>query len=433
MLDWRQEALVVRIFPFSAAARRCGRQAGGSHPGLYGLGSGQWCPDVRRHFVDLQQHRPLDLIAGREMTEVRDWLAQHPGIRVVARDRAGAYGQAARQALPQAVQVTDRWHLLNNLSEMAERVLLGCQQALRTATATVNAELRNPNVAVTAPTQIPSTSKPMPVATTRREQRRALRLDRFEEVRRRHGQAQAVRSIARDMDLSANTVRKFVRADGFPEYTRRTTSPSMLDPWREYLESRWLAGCSNTAELWREIQAKGYRGGASQVRQMFSLRRPLAPADAGTCPSPSSPPGTHRTTPSARRVRARLFGRTWVSKQDTAQARLWWRRYLDELCRIAPDVEKVRRLGRQFIDIVRQQSAQALSGWLEQAHASGVEPLQRFASGIEADRDAVLAALSVPWSSGQVEGQINRLKYLKRQMYGRAGLDLLRIRVLYRG
>lgn len=382
-------------------------------------------------FVDLQQHRPLDLIAGREMTEVRNWLAQHPGIRVVARDRAGAYGQAARQALPQAVQVTDRWHLLNNLSEMAERVLLGCQQALRTATASVNAELRHPNVVVMEPTQTPSTPGPTPVATTRREQRRALRLDRFEEVRRRHGQAQALRSIARDMGLSANTVRKFVRADGFPESARRATSRSMLDPWREHLESRWMEGCSNTAELWREIQAKGYRGGASQVRLMFSLRRPMPPADA--CPIPSSPPGTHRTTPSARRVRARLFGRTWASKQDTAQARLWWRRYLDELCRVAPDVEKVRRLGRQFIDIVRQQSAQALSGWLEQAQASGVEPLQRFASGIEADRDAVIAALSTPWSSGQVEGQINRLKYLKRQMYGRAGMDLLRIRVLYRG
>lgn len=125
---------------------------------------------------------------------------------------------------------------------------------------------------------------------------------------------------------------------------------------------------------------------------MFSLRRSLLPAT--TCQTPASPAGTHRTTPSARRVRARLFGRTWTPKQDTAQARLWWRRYLDELCRIAPDVEKVRSLGRQFIDIVRQQRVQALAGWLEQA--SGVEPLQRFASGIEADRDAVLAALSMP-------------------------------------
>lgn len=118
---------------------------------------------------------------------------------------------------------------------------------------------------------------------------------------------------------------------------------------------------------------------------MSSLRRPLPPAD------------THRATPSARRIRARLFGRTSEPKQDTAQARLWWKRYLDELCRIEPDVEKVRRLGRQFINIVRQQSAQALSSWLEQAQASGVEPLQQFASGIEADR--VLAALSTPWSS----------------------------------
>lgn len=170
---------------------------------------------------------------------------------MVARDRADTYGQAARQALPQAVQVTDRWqqHLLSDLSEMAERVLLGCQQALRTATATVNAELRHPNIVVVEPLQTPSTSGPMPVATTRREQRRALRLDRFEEVRQRRGRAQAVRSIARDMGLSANTVRKFVRADGFSECARRATSRSMLDRWRGYLESRWLAGCSETAEL----------------------------------------------------------------------------------------------------------------------------------------------------------------------------------------
>lgn len=111
--------------------------------------------------------------------------------------------------------------------------------------------------------------------------------------------------------------------------------------------------------------------------------------------------------------------------------RQWWRRYLEEVCRIEPAIAKMRDIGRRFAEMLRRRDAHALAGWLQQVQDSGVPELQRFASRIKADHDAVLAALSTPWSSGQVEGQINRLKYLKRQMYGRAHLDLLRIRVLH--
>ncbi len=338
-------------------------------------------------FVDLEQRRPLDLILGREMDEVRDWLAQHPGIRVVARDRAGAYAQAARQALPCGIQVADRWHLLSNLGEMAERVLLRCTQALRVAATAVNARWHEQSTGSELVTSSSAqTAPPSERASARRSaQRRAARLARFEEVRDRHRQGQSARAIARELGLNVKTVRKFIRADSFPERTQRVGRESVLDPWRTYLESRWAEGCRNAAQLWREIRAQGFRGGHSQVRQMFSARRQQEEPSSSGRSSPQSP---QRGTPSARRIRFRLFGRPPRSQRDPDEGR-WWKEYLDELCRTEPAVEKVRTIGRRFMEMVRWRDAPALPEWLEQARSSSVPELQRFASGIEADREAV--------------------------------------------
>jgi transposase len=86
---------------------------------------------------------------------------------------------------------------------------------------------------------------------------------------------------------------------------------------------------------------------------------------------------------------------------------------------------------RRFRDMVRQQDASDFDDWVATCHAAGLTELRRFDNGLEKERSAILAAITTDWSNGQTEGQINRLKMLKRQMYGRANLDLLRARLLY--
>jgi transposase len=113
----------------------------------------------------------------------------------------------------------------------------------------------------------------------------------------------------------------------------------------------------------------------------------------------------------------------WQILKETASAKP----YLDELYRASPEIAQLAQLGKEFFRIVLCRDLAAWPGWLEAAQQT---TLRRFASGLTRDRDAVEAALHLPWRNGPVEGQVHRLKLIKRQMYGRASFDLLRLRVL---
>ncbi len=135
----------------------------------------------------------------------------------------------------------------------------------------------------------------------------------------------------------------------------------------------------------------------------------------------------HFTVPSLQRVRAWLLN--W--KDCTSPQLGYPQRFIDRFCRQHPQMETARRLAQDLIALFRKQFPAQLDAWIHQAQASGVLELRRFSAGLKRDYEAERAALEMPYSNGRVEGHINRLKYLKRQMYGRAGFELLRIRVLH--
>ena len=103
---------------------------------------------------------------------------------------------------------------------------------------------------------------------------------------------------------------------------------------------------------------------------------------------------------------------------------------IDRLCAHTPVVATAHQMAQAWIAMVRERHAPDLDDWLARAHASGIPELETFAAGITRDKPAVVAALSLPYSNGQVEGQVNRLKLIKRMAYGRANFDLLRQRVI---
>ena len=180
-------------------------------------------------------------------------------------------------------------------------------------------------------------------------------------------------------------------------------------------------------QLWRELRARGFTGGRSIVRDAVAQLRG-APPDGGLL-HPVAAAVRKISPPSTRRACAWVLG--WEKRKLAEGKRSDRRRFVETLCRIEPAVAEARSLALQFLGLVRRHDLAGFDRWLPQARACAVPDLQRFAAGLEADLAAVRAAFSSPWSSGQVEGQINRLKYLKRQMYGRAKLDLMRIRVLH--
>ncbi len=390
--------------------------------------------------VDLERHQPIDLLSDRRWETFRDWLAQHPGVEVISRDRAYRYAQGAAAGAPEAVQVVDRWHLLKNLREALKRSAERFSQEIQQAAGEVSLAKRTqetgpPAAAAPLPTDSPvlstptTSDAPLPL----RETRRRRRLERYQRVRELHAQGKSQRSIARTLHLDRGTVCRFVRAATFPERADRSV-PRDTDPYVDYLRQRWSEGCFNARVLMREITAQGYRGSYDAVRRRVAAwRQPQRSATNSA--AADSTTGNHSTSehrhrsaldcPSASRVAWLLFLRPEELKDQERSLR-------EAICRGCPALAEAADLAHAFCDLVKQREAGGLSGWIARASAATVTAeLRRFAIGLLADLPAIEAALKLPWSNGQTEGQVNRLKLLKREMYGRAKLDLLSQRFLH--
>jgi transposase len=236
-------------------------------------------------------------------------------------------------------------------------------------------------------------------------------------VRRLHREGFTVAAIARQTGKDRRTVRKYLRADAFPEPKRRQRRGGLVG-FQEYVERRWREGCHNAAQLWRELRERGYAGSRSTVKQWVSAwRAPRAPEERGRNPRERS-----ARVPAPCAVAWWLIGTKKPLTEEQAE-------YLDRVKQASPRIDLAQRLVREFFDLTRQQEPEKLEGWVERAMASGIEEMKGFCRGLRRDWEAVLAGLTLEWSNGPVEGQVNRLKVLKRAMFGRAGLPLLRARL----
>ena len=245
---------------------------------------------------------------------------------------------------------------------------------------------------------------------------RQRREARFEEAVRLREQGMTIRGVARALGVSRKTVRRWLRAGHAPTWRHADCGRSSLDPFRDYLETRWAAGCRNGTGLWREIRERGFTGQSGIVRQWAARqRRQDLAADRA---APAKPPKAQPPTP---RKAARLL----MSEPDKLSGDD--RRFVTTLLELSPPIARAVDLARAFSTMIKQSLADQLDGWIAAAETGG---FKGFAGSLRQDRDAVHAALTLPWSTGPVEGQINRLKVIKRTMYGRAGFDLLRHRVL---
>jgi transposase len=381
--------------------------------------------------VDLERRRPIKLLPDRTAESLAAWLRDHPGIDVISRDRAGAYADGARQGAPDAMQVADRFHILANAGELLERVLASRRPALRQAAAAVDRTLAQDQQPVTARTATPDPPPGKRHAQQEREGRRAQRLARYDGVVALHKEGHSHAAISRQTGLGRRTVRRYLRAGVFPERSASPARPTMLAPYEAYLRTRWMDGCHNAHQLWREIRSQGYAGQAANVRRYLARWRP-APGRPGPTVrqdqsdhAPSTPPVRQPTpVPSPRQARWLLLRAVETLTPDE-------RAYRTALLDAEPTIREVRQLVADFETLVRTRDRPGLIAWLERADASSIPEVRSFATGLRRDRAAVDEALSSPWSNGQTEGQINRLKVLKRQMYGRAKLDLLEKRFLY--
>lgn len=384
--------------------------------------------------VDLEQHQPIELLPDRTAETLATWLRDHPGIEVIARDRSTEYAHGANDGAPTALQVADRWHILKNHREALERMLNRLHSDL--------AQLPDLSTNDSMPTGefapvVGSLRRPSPREQAARQAARERRVARYQQVQALHQQGSSMLQIATRLGMGRATVRTFVSAKAFPERAAQRQQASMLDPYLPYLQQRWADGCTNASQLWREIKAKGYGGVRKQVARWAQHQR--------SEPAPNGPKKYRSdTTVGSHTVKdqANKNGTAPTQAPLEAPRRLVWlllrsRSQLTQkeaatLARMEQhgDVAQARRLAQEFQVMVRQRQSEAFDGWLAASRTSGIAELESFAAGLQQEYSSIRAALSEPWSTGQVEGQITRLKLLKRQMYGRAKFDLLKQRVV---
>jgi transposase len=381
--------------------------------------------------VDLEQHQPIELLPDRTAETLATWLREHPGVDVIARDRSTEYARGATTGAPAALQVADRWHILKNHREALERMLNRLHADL--------AHLPHPNSDDSVPTVVHPLRLPSPREQAARQAARDRRAARYEQVQTLHQQGISMLQIATRLGLGRATVRKFVSAKAFPERAALRRQSSILDPYVPYLEQRWTEGCTNASQLWREIKAQGYGGVRKQVARWAQHHR--------SEPAPTGPKKYRNDTRADSHTAQDGVNRNSAAPAQAALVaprRLVWlllrsRSQLDQeeaatLARIEqhPDVARARALAQEFQAMVRQRTPEAFDSWLAKCRESGIAELESFAAGLQQEYSSIRAALSEPWSTGQVEGQITRVKLVKRQMYGRAKFDLLKQRVLQR-
>jgi transposase len=344
------------------------------------LGVDDWASKKGQNYgsllVDLEKHQAIELLPDRTQNTLCAWLQNHPEIEIVTRDRSFEYKAGIDLGAPQAIQVVDRWHLLHNLQEKLQEIISSQLRSRKSD----NREHRE------TPTQ-------------------PKRKEHFRLVRYLSAKGYSQRLIARTLGISRQTVRRYLEMSDLPDWQRQNHAPSRLDPYQDYLRQRWRQGCQDTSLLWKELKQKGYPGQRKSVAEYLERFRK---------PSPHH---------SARQL-------AWWFMKDRKRLQDEARTQLKALFAENQKLEEIYWLTQAFRSMLSSHAPELLDAWLVKMETCEVKKLQNFAFGLRQDYDAVKAALSSEWSNGQVEGQVNRLKSIKHQMYGRANFDLLRQRVL---
>ena len=367
-------------------------RAGAGPLGVIGIDDFAWRRNHRYGTIvcDLQRRRVVALLPDRERTTIEAWLGAHPEIQIVSRDRGGGYGEAAAKALPHAIQVADRWHLFENASAAFLDAVRKSMRSIRTA---IGATTINPELLTCA-------EKLQYEGYLRREEINAA-------VMAHSKDGVSIKQIVRRTGYSRGLVRQIIRGHRTDVFRVRL---STLDAYLPWLDAQWADGHRKGAELWRRVKARGYLGSARVVSEWATRRRRAEKASNQNL----------QKVPSARTIaRLMTMARDHLSKADSVTVAAIESGVLA--------LVEARALVERFHAMIRSKIEADLDPWIAEASAS---LLASFAAGIAKTKTAVRAAITQPWSNGQTEGQVNKLKMVKRQMYGRAKVDLLEARLI---
>jgi transposase len=361
--------------------------------------------------VDLQSHQVKDVLPDRKAETAATWMKSHPEIQVVSRDRGGDYAAAAQAAAPQAVQCADRFHLMTNLSKSLEGFL---SRHLAAHRAHIDLESRATRL---SPAQGKGPPKKNPKRLHESQAKREERLAEYQQVVALREKGFSQTAIAAQVGIGHATVSRWLKHGSFPEQ-KSPQCKTRFDPHLKAVAERWEAGCHNIAQLHRELVAAGhtltYRNVYRQLVRYLPEGRKKGSSDSQLPRAPVL----------AREAVFLLLRRPEDLVPEDQET-------LVLLRSLHPEVDQAYDLVQQFTQMLRTRTGEQLDVWLEKVRVSQIRELQGFVAGVERDKKAVKAGLTLATSNGIVEGKVNKLKLVKRMGYGRAGFPLLRQRILH--
>lgn len=406
--------------------------------------------------IDIDTHQVVDLIHSRDREEVISWLKTFPNLEIVSRDGSITYAYSIAEAHPNAIQISDRFHLLQNLTKYCAEFF---KSILKTnikipVTASKKASPRDLNrvnipfikkvkianglmdtgytfhqIAKAVQMDIRTVKKVLSMNLSEQEeylmstmnishtQKKLQKEKRICEVRQLYKQGNSERSIARQLGLDRRTISKYLNPKTTGVHgSLGQTKMSMLDPYAEEIK-QYVINRYTSVQIGVILREKGYKGSASTVRNYISkLKKSLFE-------EPQLLHDTEFEFVKRKRVIALLF----YSKKTKIKLS---EEQIKEIYKLHPDIESVINLVNDFRDILKQKRSDALQVWIEQATELHIQPLNSFIKGIERDLTAVKNGIAYEYNNGLAEGKINKLKLVKRTMYGRCLFDLLRNKVL---
>jgi transposase len=372
--------------------------------------------------VDMRTGDVVDLLPDREAATLEAWLTAHPGAGIICRDRAGNYAEGARAGAPDAIQVADRWHLWHNLAEYAEKTVAAHRGCLKDQPGGDAGS----GTGVPGPADTPEQEPPGQAESGQvwpdgsldacgRERRLVTRTrERYGEIRGRMDGGESLSAISRTTGLDRKTVQRFARAGSIEELLGKATSrESKLDKFTPYLHQRWNEGVTDAAALHAELRERGWTGSEQTVRRYV---RPFRQALAAPGPAPAVP-------------KTRQITRWLLTRPDHLKA--GEQAQLQAIRARCPHIDALAGHVTAFAEMMTARTgSRDLEAWLAAVEADDRAGLRSFTVGIRNDMQAVTNGLTLHWNSGKVEGTVNKIKMIKRQMYGRAGFSLLRKRVI---
>ncbi|MGI8543957.1 MAG: ISL3 family transposase [Aridibacter sp.] len=377
--------------------------------------------------IDLERRKALDMIPSREAADVAQWLKKYPEVEVVSRDRSPIYANAVNQVLPQAEQIADRFHLIKNIFEVLEKILHRERKTINL----VSQEIRQTANRISLKNQSPldnnglrkrgkTKSKTEQTAAIKQSEARKRRVEKYETVKRLRGEGISISEISRRLRMHRQTVRHFLSCDQYPEVKPAFRKPSPLVKYQDYIRRRWNEGCGNAKQIYQEISRLGYVGSYNTLMIFLKVwRRELPKKDRLNIRLK-----TFRI-PTAREIKWWLLGKNSPTDKDN-------KRFLKLLQKAQPEISRTVEQIKEFQEILKNGSEKEYEDWKEKVRQTETaQEMKNFVIRLEKDDSAIKGAVRTEWSNGQVEGQVNRLKLIKRQMYGRANFEVLKAKVLF--